>query len=484
MDHAANGGVPIVTLTGVEKYYGPVRALDGVSLSISEGECLGLVGHNGAGKSTLVNMVNGGLVPTAGQLRFPTSPSSDASDGYRREALSAGVRSVFQELSLCPNLTVAENLRISHADLRGPGWRRRARVEISAALDQVFPGHGIDPDAEVDRLSIAERQMVEIAIGFAPRGSEARLVVLDEPTSSLDAGIAEQLLRHVRGFCAAGGAVIFISHMLGEIFAAASRIVVMKDGQIVADRPVADFTRQGLVDAMGHVAAEDDVPPAEASVVSGDVVLYTPEGLSARRGEIVGLSGLAGHGQAEALAWLYLGATSSWRAKGAAEMVFVAGDRGRDGLLPLWSILRNASITVLGQGGWWVDRKAESDLATTWRDRIGIRTDNMDNPILSLSGGNQQKVLFARALASDAPVVVMDDPMRGVDVGTKRDVYGMIRAEAAQGRTFLWYSTETEEVCQCDRVFVYRNGAISAELTGAAITEERILEASFEMQEA
>ncbi len=476
MSTAAHAAAPIVALTEAAKHFGPVRALDGVSLSISPGDCLGLVGHNGAGKSTLVNVVNGGLAPSAGSVDFPASGAATA--------LAAGVRSVFQELSLCPNLTVAENLRISHSALKGMNWRAAARAEIRGALDKVFPGHGIDADAAVDTLSIAERQMVEIAIGFAPRGTEARLVILDEPTSSLDAGIAEQLLSHIMRFCAGGGAVIFISHMLGEIFEVATRIIVMKDGKVVAERPTGDFTRQGLVDAMGHVASE--AAAAQATRVQGEEVLHTPEGLRARKGEIVGLSGLAGHGQAEALARLYLGATSSWRSPRAAGMVFVAGDRGRDGVLPLWSILRNASISILPQIArrGIVDRSREAEIVAEWKKRIGIRTDDVTNPILSLSGGNQQKVLFARALASSAPVVVMDDPMRGVDVGTKQDVYAMIRAEAARGRTFLWYSTETEEVCQCDRVFVFRDGEISAELTGDQITEERILEASFEMEGA
>lgn len=465
---------PIVTLTDVAKHFGSVRALDGVNLTIAPGECLGLVGHNGAGKSTLVNLVNGGLAPTSGAVRY-----SDAND-----PATAGVRSVFQELSLCPNLSVAENLRISHSALKGLGWRRQARAEITQALDLVFPGHGIDANSEVDQLSIAERQMVEIAIGFAPRGHQMpKLVILDEPTSSLDAGYADQLLDHVLKFCAAGGAVIFISHMMGEIFTIASRIVVMADGRVVADRPVADWDRQGLVEAMGHVAGEKQSAAAARTI--GDEILHSEDGLKARKGEIVGLSGLAGHGQAEALATIYLGATSSWRKpRGGAEMVFVAGDRGRDGVLPLWSILRNASITTIGDNGFFLNRAAEEKMGKAWREKIGIRTPDMNNPILSLSGGNQQKVLFARALASDADVVIMDDPMRGVDVGTKRDVYAMIQAEAARGRTFLWYSTETEEVCECDRVFVFRNGVISAELTGDDIVEDRILEASFEMQEA
>ncbi|SFQ70559.1 sugar ABC transporter ATP-binding protein [Donghicola eburneus] len=461
---------PVVALRDAAKHFGPVKALNGVSLSVAPGECLGLVGHNGAGKSTLVNLVNGTFPASAGEVTFP--------DG------TEGVRSVFQELSLCPNLSVAENLSIAHPDLKGFGWRGPARAEILASLDQVFPNHGIDPDTEVDQLTIAERQMVEIAIGFAPRGGVARLVILDEPTSSLDEGIARQLLSHVKAFCAAGGAVIFISHMLGEIFDVSSRIVVLKDGLVVADRPAAEFDRQGLVDAMGHVAAEG--PQTETTRAALGEVVIRAEGLEARRGEIVGLSGLAGHGQAAALARLYLAQTSDWRAGRGIRAVFVAGDRPRDGVLPLWSILRNMSVSVLGRDAksGLVDTGAERRLAEDWKKRIGIRTSDLTNPILSLSGGNQQKVLFARALASDATVIVMDDPMRGVDVGTKQDVYAIVRAEAAKGRTFLWYSTETEEVCQCDRVFVFRNGEISAELTGDEITEEKILEASFEMQEA
>ncbi|WP_110686216.1 ATP-binding cassette domain-containing protein [Salinicola aestuarinus] len=468
---------PLVTLTDVTKRFGAVTALNRVDLDIRAGECLGLVGHNGAGKSTLVSLINGALAASSGRVDFPAS-SAD-------HALAAGVRSVFQELSLCPNLSLAENLRIAHADLRGWGWRRRAGAEIEASLDTLFPGHGIAADALVETLSIAQRQMVEIAIRFSPLGGAPKLLILDEPTSSLDAGIANQLLEAITRFCDDGGAVVFISHMLGEIFRVASRILVMKDGHIVADEAADHFTRQGLVDVMGHVATAPESDSEASPRQLGDV-LVEQAGLQARRGEIVGLSGLAGHGQAEALARLYLDATSAWRETGTPPMVFVAGDRKRDGLLPLGSILHNISLSFLATTARWglVDRASERRVGDEWQRRIGIRTQTLSNPILSLSGGNQQKVLFARALASAAPIVIMDDPMRGVDVGTKQDVYALVRAEATKGRTFLWYSTETEEVCQCDRVFVYRNGAISAALSGDALTEAKILEASFEMQES
>lgn len=478
---------PLVHLDAVQKHFGKLQALRGATLSISPGECLGLVGHNGAGKSTLVNIINGRLLPTHGAIHYPgiSDPGAGATGDNGVLARQAGIRSVFQELSLCPNLTVLENYRIPFREMPRRRWRSVARQRVTESLDRIFPGHGIKADDTVEDLGIAERQMVEIAIAFSERSEPAALMILDEPTSSLDASIARQLLDYINSFCQSGGAVIFISHMLGEIFEVASRIVVMKDGMITADRTTAEFDRQSLVDAMGHVIPEADSVAQIQNRVPGEVVLQTAQGLNARKHEIVGLAGLAGHGQAEALAAFYLESTSRWRASRNADVVFVAGDRARDGLMPLWSIMRNLSLKTLAEftRGWLVDRQQERQLASEWKQRIDIRTDDLDNPILSLSGGNQQKVLFAKALASKASIIVMDDPMRGVDVGTKKDVYAMIRQEATNGRTFLWYSTETDEILECDRVFVYREGHIVAELVGKHITEENLLTASFGMQE-
>ena len=464
---------PVVSLRAGGRSFGAVRALSGVTLSIAPGEVLGLAGHNGAGKSTLVNLITGALQPSEGEILY--------AGGSPR---GSGIRSVSQELALAPNLTVAENLRIPQRDLRGLRWRGRARTRIRSALDEVFPDHGIDADTVVADLSLAERQMVEIAMAFAEGGPAPRLVILDEPTSSLDASRAEQLLQHVRRFREDGGAIVFISHILHEVFAVATRVVVMRDGRVVDDRPTRSFTRTSLVEAMGHVAREG--ARERRTVSSGAEVVSTPEGLRASAGEIVGLAGLAGHGQAEALARLYLARTSDWRGRTPVPAAFVAGDRARDGVMPLWSIAWNLSLATLGMllRTGLVDRTGEARLAADWRERIGIRTDDTDRPILSLSGGNQQKVLFARALATGAPLIVMDDPMRGVDVGTKGDVYEMLRREAAAGRTFLWYSTEAEEMTLCDRVYVFRNGRIAAELRGEEITEERMLAASFVMDEA
>lgn len=474
----------LVEIVGADKRFGAVRALDGVGFSVAAGECVGLIGHNGAGKSTLVGVINGDLAPDRGSIRVGDKPEGRHSIAAAREA---GIRAVFQELSLCPNLTAAENCRINHPSLRGWGWRARAEAIIRQKLDDIFPGNGIDCRAPVGGLSIAQRQMVEIATAFSQTDRPVRLVILDEPTSSLDANLARQLLAYLRTFVAAGGSAIFISHILSEILSASDRIVVMKDGKVVADRAAGELDEAGLVQAMGSVVRATGVrrPPSERAT---DAPILTvparrPDSipLTAHRGEIVGLAGLGGHGQTSLLLDVYHARSADWTIPSDPQVVFVAGDRNVDGVFPIWSILNNMSVARLPDLSrrFLVDRDEEAGFGRHWRDRIGVRTDDLANPILSLSGGNQQKCLFARALGSRAPVVLMDDPMRGVDVGTKQDVYDMLREEAAGGRTFLWYSTETAEICLCDRVYVFRNGVPVAELVGDAITEENILSASF-----
>jgi ribose transport system ATP-binding protein len=469
----------VLDVQGVAHRFGEVTALDGVSLAVRAGECIGLVGHNGAGKSTIVSVLNGGLVPQRGRVLAGGQPV----DGWNvARARALGVRSVFQELALCPNLTIVENARVAHRDLGSFGWRAGARQIIATALDAVFPGHGIDCGGTVGDLSIAQRQMVEIAMAFSSAADAPRLVILDEPTSSLDAGLAAQLLAHVRRFVAAGGAVILISHILDEILSAADRVVVMKDGRIVAERPAAGFTHAGLVEAMGSTARE---LAGRGTARAGDEVLRLdlPRGLPfrARRGEVVGLAGLGGHGQTGMLLSLFDAHAPRWWTPGAPRVTFVAGDRRLNGVFDLWSILKNMTVASLGDvaRGGLLRPAAEAARGAAWKERIAIRTPDLGNPILSLSGGNQQKVLFARALSTRAPVVLMDDPMRGVDVGTKQEVYRIIRAEAGAGRTFVWYSTEMDEMGLCDRVYVFREGAIVAELSGGQISEAAILQASF-----
>lgn len=479
-----NNPVPkaeVVAARGIKVAFGAIKALDGADLIIRQGECVGLVGHNGAGKSTIVNVINGGLTPHGGTISYGGSEAHGVS-----AARAHGVRCVFQELSLCPNLTIAENARVMHSDLKGSGWRRRGLQMVSKQLTEIFPGHGIDCESVVEDLSIAERQMVEIAISFAAVAERPSLVILDEPTSSLDAGLAAHLMAFVRKFVEAGGSVLLISHILGEILSTSDRIVVMKDGKVVADQPAAEFDTRRLVEAMGSVVREQSWQRSAKDRGSHPVLSMALHGhaekrLQAYAGEIVGLAGLGGHGQTEALLELYLSANGNWWPTRQPKMAFVAGDRSLNGTFSLWSILKNLSIGSLKDISKrsLIDVDRENEVAESWQKRIEIRTPDMDNPILSLSGGNQQKVLFARALATTSKIVLMDDPMRGVDIGTKQEVYDILRSEAAAGRTFIWYSTEMDEIRLCDRVYVFRDGGIAAELAGAEITEESVLAASF-----
>jgi len=342
----------------------------------------------------------------------------------------------------------------------------------------------------VGDLSIARRQMVEVARAFTVTEEPLRLVILDEPTSSLDARAAGQLLAFVRRVVAGGASVILISHLLGEILGTADRVMVMRDGKVVDARPAGGFTRNSLVSAMGSVAKEEISAEFASKRQQGVAqVRARPMGqgdgreLTAFRGEVVGLAGLSGHGQTELLVRLATeGKASSERYHVAAPVALVAGDRQSDGIFPLWSIARNISVRSLKalSRGLLIDAAREVALAEDWRRRINIRTPDVADNILSLSGGNQQKALFARAFGSDAAIVLMDDPLRGVDVGTKQEIYAMIRAEAAEGRTFLWYTTEMDELRHCDHVYVFRNGRIVADLARDALSEEKVLHSSFE----
>jgi ribose transport system ATP-binding protein len=481
--------VNIVKLDGVEKHFGAVRALAGVDFVVDTGECVGLVGHNGAGKSTLMHVLAGTLVPDSGQIIIRGTLRQNYAVVL---AQKLGIRCVFQELSLCPNLTVAENARVLHPSIAGWGWRKEAGELISSKLDEIFPGHGIARDALVGDLSIGKRQMIEVARAFTITKDPLHLVILDEPTSSLDSHTAGQLLSHVRRVVATGASCVLISHLLGEILKHSDRIVVMRDGIVVATDRASGFDRDKLVSAMGGTAATKMRTPNEAAAPRGTTpvrVRARPatqgDGLElvAHQGEIVGLAGLSGHGQTELLLAIFTGATRRVPGIEVTDPVaLIAGDRQSDGIFPLWSIAENIGVRSIAalRSGFLISSELEDRLAERWQKRIRIHTPDMRNNILSLSGGNQQKALFARALGSDAKIVLMDDPMRGVDISTKLEVYDLIRAEANASRTFLWYTTEMEELENCGHVYVFRNGRIVADLRRGELSEERVIHSSFQ----
>jgi ribose transport system ATP-binding protein len=291
---------------------------------------------------------------------------------------------------------------------------------------------------------------------------------------------------------AGGVSCILISHVLREVLDYSDRIVVMRDGTVVAADRAAGFDRDRLVTTMGGAATSKTASVERAAALrrttpvrirARPATQKDGRELVAHEGEIIGLAGLSGHGQTELLIRIFGGATR--RIPGVevtAPVALIAGDRQSDGIFPLWSIAENIGIRSIAalRRGLLISPELEKGFAERWKARIRIRTPDLRNNILSLSGGNQQKALFARALGSDAKIVLMDDPMRGVDIGTKLEVYDLVRAEADAGRTFLWYTSEADELKNCDHVYVFRNGRIIADLHRDELSEERVIQSSFQ----
>lgn len=482
---SAQAGRPFVELKGVGKTFGAVTALHDTDLEIRSGEALSVVGHNGAGKSTLTNVLIGTLVADTGVI---TVDGRDVTRQYGvRTANALGIRCIFQELSLCPNLRVFENLRLMHPSVRGFGWRRVARQLIGDMLDRIFPGHGIDPDVSTGELPIGQRQMVEIARAFTVTDRELRLLVLDESTSSLDAGASRQLLEYMRYAVGQGLACVFISHRLGEILEYTDRTAVMRDGTTIASAATMDLSRQRLIELMGtgtelqtETVAENSVNSAERPVRIRSSAAFGK--MEVRAGEIIGLAGLAGHGQRDMLQRIFASASRADKDVSVEGTVaYVSGDRQTEGVFPLWTVGQNTTVSMLRRLSRFgvLSSRGQRDVAEKWYQRLSIRAPGIATPLVSLSGGNQQKVLVARAFATGADIVIFDDPLRGVDVGTKTELFEHVRQEASHGRSFVWYTTENEELVHCDRVYVFYDGRITDTIARSELAESRVLEASF-----
>jgi ribose transport system ATP-binding protein len=474
---------PLVRLHGITKVYGATRANDGIDIEIRPGEVIGLVGGNGAGKSTLMKILCGAVPATEGAILLDGEP---APAGHTAAAAQAhGIRMVHQELSLCTNLTVAENFFVEApaAARLLPGWRAPFRKRAQEALDAVFPDHGIAPDAEVGSLALGERQMVEIARAAATPG--VRLIILDEPTSSLSARRAAQLRAFVHGRAGQGTAFIYISHKLKEITEIASAVAVLRNGRLVWRGSAGETSVAHLIDLMGGRDESARAGRAEAAAAAwrADPVVrigapWSDVGLELHAGEIVALAGLEGSGQQAFLHALYRGRPGVDR---RGRLAFVAGDRQKEGIFPLWDVLANISVgRWAGRSGLSrLDRAADRAAALGPAERLRLDPGRMSSRIGELSGGNQQKALMARALVGDAPIILLDDPTRGVDVATKQDFYRLLHELAAEGRAIVWYTTEDTELDQAHRALVFAGGRIATDLVGDAITPQAVLEAAF-----
>lgn len=501
----ACASVNLLDMKNVSMRFGSVDALSDASLPIATGRMLSILGHNGAGKSTLIRILAGTQIPSTGTIEVD---GSDVTHSYNAGvAHRLGIRCVFQEGSLCPNLTVYENTRVLHHGLRGWGWRARARRLIQSTLDEIFPGHRISVDEAVGNLSLGQRQMVEIARAFSVVDQPVRLVILDEPTSSLDPHIAEQLLNYTVFARKQDMALLLISHKMSEVMRYSDDIVVMRDGHTAPRQPSGGLSEQQLVALMGNThagrSARDPVARALQPAMTTRRVTQHRRHLSHRvneagsrpqppvfrvdAGEIVGLAGLAGHGQREMLLAILAASQRRSASSGqagievAGRASFVAGDRQSEGLFPYWSVGQNLTIGGLSQfvKNGLIGLANERMLAADWSQQLNIRTPDIDTPITLLSGGNQQKVLVARALACAPDIVLLDDPLRGVDVHTKNELYADVRQRAAAGCSFVWYTTENNELSICDRVYVFNQGQVTDEIASNELSEQRLIQSSF-----
>lgn len=479
----------LLRLSGVWKQYGVTIALGGASLSIAHGEIVGLIGHNGAGKSTLMRIIVGLTKPDRGKVTFA---GVDVGAGYTMQmSRGSGIRIAYQELSLAPELKVFENVLISAPSVAGRGWRKRSEVVLLEALDEVFPGHRIPLRQSVDQLSLAQKQMLEITAATLEFGDSFSLLILDEPTSALAQDQAANLFRYLRKLQTRGISTILISHKLTEILGHTDRVVVMRDGKVVSDQPTSELNHDRIVGLMGGVSDGSAARAAGRAVSSateesllevenvGDQQLHGVT-LSMKAGEIVGLSGLDGQGQQHLLRYIWARRRSSRGIRVRGRASYVSGDRVTSGVFQLWSVGQNISVGIMRQfslhGVSHIGR--ERSVVDEWMSRLAVRGVPR-TPIVDLSGGNQQKALIARALASSARVVLLDDPFRGVDIETRQQVYRLLREEASKGRSFLWFTTENAELRECDRVYVMQGGRITAELAGDEITEDAVISASF-----
>lgn len=472
---------PLIRVTKATKTYGATVALSDVTLEVNAGEVLGIVGHNGAGKSTLMRALCGIERLTSGAIEIEGQATPE-------KGTYPGIRLAYQEGSLAAELTVKENVYLSAADWMPKWcWHGPAAKMATQRLTEIFPSNQISPADFVDDLPLADRQMVEIA--RATITNNLRLLILDEPTESLSGSAVDDLYAYVRKLREERLGIVLVSHRLKEILSVSDRVAVLKDGAVASIHLASDVTERDLFMAMGgEVAVAETVDNAVNLVrdtsrpVSVQIPMQDINGVQteiyACKGEVIGLTGIVGQGQEEVLERLWKGLAND--VKVDAKRAYVPGDRQRSGIFPLWNVAANLSLTAMSdlaeRGLRQIDK--EEALVKKWVDLLKVR-GGAEAAITGLSGGNQQKVIVARAFASDADTILLDDPFRGVDIHTKSELYQLIREEAQAGRTIVWFSSENSEMRHCDRAYVLRAGRIAAALHGAEITDERIISMSF-----
>lgn len=488
----------LLDIEGLEKSFPGVRALKGVKLQVKKGEVHALMGENGAGKSTLIKVLTGIYQKDAGTILFD---GKEINAKTPMEANAAGISTIYQELNLVPFQTVYENLFLGREIKKNAFCidRERMKQEAEKALKKL--GIDIDVTRPLREFSTAIQQMVAIARAIS---IQSKLVIMDEPTSSLDKKEVGVLFDVIRKLKAEGISILFISHKLDEIFEICERLTVFKDGSYVGDYNVKDLNELKLISLMvgrdtvaltrektGYAFEKSEVMLRTENIRAG--MRLNGIGITVKEGEVVGLAGLLGSGRTE-LARIIFGADQPdageifWydeqvHIKNPAVAIkkgmgFCTEDRKVEGIVPHLSVKENMTIALLphlSKFG-FVDTKKQNEIVKTYIDRLKIKTPSPEQAICNLSGGNQQKVLLARWMCMNPKLMIMDEPTRGIDVGAKAEIEALIRSFSEQGISVLMISSEMAELARnCDRIIVMREGRKRGELKGDAISQEAIM---------
>lgn len=482
----------------VVKHYGGVIALADGSLTVEAGQVVALLGANGSGKSTLSKIITGVVSPDAGTLTVDgrTVLLSSPQDAQKLE-----IAAVYQELSLIPDMTVSENIWLTHEPLRGMRLDHKEMRARTEALIDLFAGttSSLMPDAVVKSLPPDERQITEILKAIS---REPRWLLLDEATASLDREQVNRLFELVRGWKAKGMGIVFISHRMDEIFEIADRATVLRSGYTVGEARISETTREALITLMIEGAsamqrerprAVPDSAPVRLEVRNLSTAALKNISFTVRDGELLGIGGLHGQGQEELLMALF-GAVPSQgeiilsgqrvrfrhpRDAMNHDIALVPGDRAAEGLLLIRSILDNIHLPSWAKFGTPLNMKKARAEGQAVAEELGIVMASLDAPVSSLSGGNAQKVVVGKWLSRSPKVLLLNDPMKGVDVGAKASFYELLAQLSERGMATLFYSSDDDELLQlCHRVLVFQDGRVTAELSGAELTRAALVAAS------
>ena len=482
----------VLSARGITRSFGPIEVLHGVDFDLVPGEIHALIGENGAGKSTMMKILGGYLSPTTGALELDGRPVAFAD---QRAAEAEGILMIHQEFNLALQLTVEENLFLGREKRRGPFLDSRAMQAEARELLARLDCH-VDPRTRVQDLSVPNRQMVEIARAL---GRRARVLIMDEPTAVLTGRETDVLLGQIERLKAQGTAILYTSHKLDEIARIADRVTVLRDGSHITTRPAEGFTEHAMAEAMVGRDLSDLFParPAASDEVVLEVANLSVPGhvrdasFTLRRGEVLGFAGLVGAGRTELMEGIVglRPVTGTVKVNGKplkpgsvlaareAGLVYLTEDRKEKGLLLGKSLTENLTLLALDRfGAPFIDKQAEEAALTRAISEFDIRVKDRAMLAGSLSGGNQQKLLLAKTMLAEPQIVIIDEPTRGIDIGTKQQIYDFIAALAAQGKSIIVVSSELPEVIGLSgRVVVMGRGHIAGELTGAEITEDAIL---------